>query len=945
MYGQFKGFLSRTFLVSLSSTLALLTFSSALQAQQEGLVEEVIVTGFRGSLEAALNNKREAINNTESIIAEDIGKMPDLNLAESIQRVPGVAITREGGEGRNISVRGLGPDFTRTTLNGMEVPASAGGIDSSGGVNRSRSVDFNIFASELFNRIDIHKTPRASIEEGGLASTIELYTAKPFDNPGFHLSAGAQVTVDNLADETDPRITALLSNTFLDDTLGVLLSFAQSERSVRQEGFGTVRYSSPDLQNRDWACGACAGTTVNGAFGTTEDVNGNSIPHTINSVFTPRLPRMDYFSNTVDRTGITFATQFRPSDRLELGLDYLTSELENQRISYNYAAQFRDQWQNITPLEITLDPTGSFIAAGNFTNVRPRSESRGQFSNTDFTQTVFNGNYDFSDNVELSFMVGQATSEHDEEQYRYNIDGPVGGADFSFDMTQNPNVAAMTYGFDILDTSNYTIGGGTTIRKDLVERTNDTARLDLNIEGGVLGIKVGIISNTREVDSTRLDPVGLSQPATNTPVDNFPGLAVTFRSQVSGGFASALDTPPGFPTNWMVEDFDVARALYNNGDADGYTFEKNETDGSTFNVEEETLGAYGEIEYETELADMPLTINAGVRVVETDTRAAGASEAATGEIFSEIARNNYSDTLPSINAVLELQDNLLTRFNWSKNITRPSLSDLVPRVTDITVINGNVSEGNPDLEPIESDSIDLSIEWYFAEESLLAFTWFTKDITGFIAAETFLGVLPPDIAEIVALEPEYDPTDPDFDPGARDPFTDVWNLERPINSQNAELDGYEIIYQQPFVFLPGFWSDFGMIANYTHVESEALFDTATGPKVSSLPGLSEESYNFTLYYETETWGARVSTNSRDDYVTAVSGSNGNAEEYNTGPTRVDLSAFYNVTDDIAIRLEVINLNEEEERNYTTGPDGDLNLVREFNSTGREVYLGVTAQFF
>lgn len=927
--------LVRSALIGTAAFAAAIFLSPAVQAQDaradDGeVIEEVIVTGFRGSLEAALGIKRNAVNGTESIVAEDIGRMPDLNLAESIQRVPGVAITREGGEGRQITVRGLGPDFTRVTLNGMEVPGSAGGIDSAGGVNRGRSIDFNIFASELFNRIDIHKSQRASIEEGGLASTIELFTAKPFDNPGFHVSAGAQLTVDNLADEYDPRFTALISNTFLDDTIGVLLTAALSERTVRQEGYGTVRYSSPFLQGLQWGCGTCPGTTVNGTFAAGEDIN---------TVFTPRLPRMDYFSNTVDRLGITAALQFRPTENLEFGLDYLTSRLENDRLSFNYASQFRNLWGDITPLEITLDPTGQFITAGSFTGVRQRSESRGQFSETDFSQAVLSGSWDFSETMSLGLMYGSATSEFDEEQDRFNIDSlPATGNAFSFDTTQNPDVAAMTYGYDILDTSNYGIGGGLTVRQDVVERTNDTFRLDLNIDWEVFDIRTGLIANTREVDSVRLDPVGLTAPPGDTPVDDFPGIAATFQSQVGGGFASALDTPSGFPTDWMVQDFAASNALYNVGQ-----FERQELDSSTFNVEEETVGFYGEVTYETELAGMALLLNAGVRYVETETTAVGAVEGGTGPI-PVTATNSYDDVLPAVNVVWEVQDDLLLRLNASENITRPSLSDLVPSVSDITPINGNISLGNPDLDPIRSVSIDAGIEWYFAEESLLAFTWFTKDLEGFIASDTVLGTLDPGIAAGVAQLPEYDPSDPLFVPGAVDPFTGIWNLEQPINAQDADLDGYEIVYQQPFFFLPGFASNFGMIANYTHVESEALFDTATGPKVSSLPGLSEESYNLTLYYETEVWGARASLNSRDDYITAVSGSNGNAEEKNTGPTRVDASAFYNATERITVTFEVINLTEEEERNYTTGPLGVLNLVREFNTTGREVYLGAKVDF-
>jgi TonB-dependent receptor len=934
MISQYNKFLVRSGLTSTLSAIVLLVLSPVLHAQ-DAVLEEVVVTGFRGSLEAGLNNKREAVNSKESIVAEDIGKMPDLNLAESLQRVPGVAITREGGEGRQVTIRGLSPDFTRVTLNGMEVPASGGGIDSSGGVNRDRALDFNIFASELFNRIDINKSQMASIEEGGLASTIDMYTAKPFDNPGLHFNAGLQLTADNLADETDPRFTALYSQTFADDTFGILLSAAISQRTVRQEGFGSVRYSAPNLQNPPTWAGGGAGATVNGTFGSYADADGNVFMFDINSVFTPRLPRMDYFSNTVDRVGITAALQFRPMEKLELGLDIATSKLENDRISYNYAAQFRNVWNTITPVEITLDPTGSYIVAGSFTDVRPRSESRGQFSTTDFTQIVATASYDISDIITLDVMYGTAKSEHDEEQDRYNIDGPIGGSDFSFDMTENSNVAAMSYGFDILDTSNYTIGGGLTVRRDLVERTNDTFKTDLNFDFDNFGVKTGFITNTREVDSARINPVGLTAPAVDSPVDNYPGLAVTFQSQVGGGFGSALDTPTGFPTNWMVEDISVANELYGVNSA---TWVRAETDGATFNVEEETAGIYAQMDWDAQLGNMPLLLNAGVRYVETDTTASGVSSIA-GELINTVASNTYSDTLPSVNATLEMTDDLLLRLNLGKNITRPTLSDLVPRITGITPVNGNISVGNPDLDPIRSDSIDLSIEWYFAEESLLAFTYFTKDITGFIASDTVLGTLNPGIAAVVAQRPEYDPTDPAYLPDAIDPFTGIWNLTQPINSQNFDLDGYEILYQQPLPF------DFGIIANFTHVEATAVFDTTLGPVESNIPGLSEESYNLTLYYETDVWGARVSVNSRDDYLTSVTGSNGNAQEANTGPTRIDLSSFYNINDNFTLSLEVINLDEETERNYTTGPGAsNLNLVREYNSTGREVLLGVRVGF-
>lgn len=249
--------------------IAMAVASSAVAQEQsadldEKLLEEITVTGFRQSLERALDTKRMNANNTDSIIAEDIGKMPDLNLAESLQRVPGVAISREGGEGRKITVRGLGPGFSRTTLNGMEVPASTGGLDSSGGVNRSRDFDFNVFASELFNRITIHKSPVASVEEGGLASTVELSTPHAFDNPGQQVAFSGSFTADNFSGEKDPRFTGMYSNTFMDDTIGVLFSAAYSERTVRQEGFGSVRWTSAYSNGgRSWA-NTDADTDING---------------------------------------------------------------------------------------------------------------------------------------------------------------------------------------------------------------------------------------------------------------------------------------------------------------------------------------------------------------------------------------------------------------------------------------------------------------------------------------------------------------------------------------------------------------------------------------------------------------------------------------------------------------------------------------------------------
>jgi iron complex outermembrane receptor protein len=980
MYGRFKEFLSKTFLTALSSVFALVTFSPALYAQDEQIsqsnndVEELVVTGFRGSLEAALNNKREATNNIESIIAEDIGKMPDLNLAESLQRVPGVAINREGGEGRNITVRGLGPDFTRTTLNGMEVPASAGGIDSSGGVNRSRSLDFNIFASELFNRIDINKTQRASIEEGGLASTVELYTPKPFDNPGFHISGAAQGAMDNAADETDPRMAAIISSTFMDDTLGFLVSYASSERTVRQEGAGTVRWMAPqDNGNRSWANSpnplievhGTPNPDANDADG--EYVDGVSDP--LDFLIMPRLPRSDFFGNDLEREGYTAAVQFRPSDRLEFTLDVVGSELKTNRTGYNFFAQFRDQFQNITPIELTLDPTGRYVVAGTFRGVIPRAESRSQNAVTDFTQTILSGSYDLSDSIALRFMAGKAESEHTEDQLRFNMDalngggvispgtalvprfnenlaGNLGASEvlngvdptlFRFDFRSSSNVPELFYGFDITDPDNYEIANAD-LRRDIVDRDNKTLKFDLEFKGDNSTIRTGIISNNREVDAQRQAPVlndGTEIPnnlLSGQRVNSFPN-AYTEPFPYSGNFAEAIDPPAGFITNWRVNDFAAA------GEAYGLTgnFQLRAVDASAFfNIEEDILGAYGEYEMETELFSSPLRFNAGLRYVDTETVSKGA--VLIGGIVTPITETRSADeVLPAFNALLDIQDDLLLRLGLSRNLSRPALASLAPNITGITPNTGTIALGNPDLEPTLADSLDVGLEWYFTDEALLALTLFFKEFESIITQQTLQGPLDAQTQELVAAAR---PDTADGTIGSTQ-VTDIWNINQAINGEEAELDGYEIAYQQPFSGLPGFLSNFGIILNYTHVDSEVTYglDAFGREIVAPLEGQSESSHNFTLYYETEVWGARASFNERDDYITNARGADRNLQEATTGPTRLDGSAFFNVTDEITITLEAINLTEEDERLYTTGPLGDLNLVREFNNTGREVYLG------
>jgi len=280
-------------------------------------LEEIIVTGFRGSLELALDDKKKSAAAIDSIRSEDIAKFPDSNLAESVQRIPGVSIARDAGEGRNLTVRGLGAQFTRVRINGMEAMSTTGGTDSSGGANRNRSFDFNVFASELFNSITARKTASADVEEGSLGATVDLRTARPFDYPGFTAVVSGKAAYNDLAEETDPRASFLISNTFADGKFGALLSAAYTERSLLEEGFGTVR----------WDNGPSSGG-LNPASTPTNITIGQA---NAASTFLPRLPRYGVLTHDQDRLGVTGSLQWQVNEKNLINLDVLYSDFNADR--------------------------------------------------------------------------------------------------------------------------------------------------------------------------------------------------------------------------------------------------------------------------------------------------------------------------------------------------------------------------------------------------------------------------------------------------------------------------------------------------------------------------------------------------------------------------------------------------------------------------------------
>ena len=945
-------------------------------------IDEIVVTGFRASLTAGLDAKRRDANVIDVIVAEDIADFPDLNLAESIQRVPGVAIDRDAGEGRSITVRGLGSDFTRTRINGMEAQATAGGTDSSGGANRGRGFDFNVFASELFNSITVRKTAAAETEEGSLGATVDLQATRPFDYRGFTMAASVQGGYNDLSENWSPRGAFLISNTFgSNDEFGALVSMAYSERNTLEEGFSSVRWApafgtgssggfcspvgvAPQNPGNSGTNGSSAANCSTGnprPANTADNVTAYNTANQ-NGVFIPRLPRYGRLTHQQERLGVTGAFQWRPAETTLFSLDVLYSSLQATRqedflesLSFSRNAAAGGQTQVIVR---EAEVQNGMLVYGLFDNVDVRSESRYDDLSTDFLQVSLTAEHDFSDRFRGRFYYGRAESDFDNPIQttvtfdRRDTDG------FSWDFRGNANTPAIDYGFDVTSAAAWSWNaiGGPVPRSEIRIRPNGVDTLFESVQADFeydaidwLTIKAGINWKTYSSASYEF------RRADETVVPVLPGgVTIDNISTLLTGYGVNL-VPSGTATSWLRPDLDAIAELFNiycncdTGVAGGNFTLASITNGNARGgnrlVSEEDFAAYIQADFNTLLFDMPFRGNFGVRQVQTQLYAEGYSSTGGGTlVFGE---NEYMDTLPSMNLVLEPVEDLLIRFGVAKVMARPQINNslsganfLVPTTSlNATGPNFTASIGNVKLEPFRATTYDFSVEWYFAEESLLSFAYFHKDI------DTYIQVIRQDLAysDLTALNPSA--FAPGFCTGVCSPST-IFALTSAVNTDGGPLSGFEISYQQPFRFLPGPLSNLGVQLNYTHVESEidycndALCSTFV---TANLINLSPASYNATLYYEDDRLSARISAAARDGYTQNVPGRNGNATEGKIETFNVDASASYQITEQVQLTFEALNLTDEFNHQFV-GDGLDRESTSVYHHTGRQYFVGARYRF-
>lgn len=932
------------------------------QVDEPDSADEIVVKGFRASLGSALNAKRNEASAIDMIKAEDIADFPDNNLAESLQRVPGVSINRVGGEGRAITVRGLSGSFTRVRVNGMEAQAISGATTSDRGINTGRGFDFNVFASELFNNLVVRKTADAETIEGSLGATVDLNVARPFDYKDFTLAIGAQAGYNTLAKNVDPKLTALVSNTW--DTgigrIGVLASGAYSRRDYYEDQFGSGGWNPATVDG-----GFCSpvGVTpvspaLNPAQGTTATDCVAGVPRPAandtnyglvnrSTVFLPRLPRYGRFHHDQKRLGLTGSVQWEPAPGIEIGGDVLYSDYkvfreENWLEGFSFAraiaspnfgkpqtaireAILREAGVSHTQ-GANFGQTVYDIDYGVFDGVDVRSDTQYDRFRSRFTQYTLHGNFDVTDTLRMTLLAGKSRTDFDQTEQTTFLFGRNNTRQ-TIDFREDRNQPTIGYGFDVTDVAQYTLAPGSAEIRTAPSFVDNENRM---IEGNFAWKAAEGFTVKGGLHVDRFDfSVTPYQRANNFLVPTLTTAQLAEVTKLVEGFGEGMREGV-FPSSWVAIDYPAFAERYGLADYSG-DFALIQNLGGTRKVREDIVSAFGQVDFDMRDSGLPVRGNVGMRYARTKLRSTGYSQSIQQFVTAE---HQYEDWLPSVNLVADLTPKLLVRGAVAKVITRPELGFLSPGANVVISGTPSINSGNPTLEPIRATTYDAAIEWYFAPNSLLSAAYFRKDIKSYIQNQ--------------ALQQTFAQTGLPLSLLANsglDPNVSVFTVNQARNTPGGPLEGFEINYQHAFTFLPGFLGNLGVLANYTHVKSTITYylaASAANTTERDLLGLSRDAFNGTLYYEDSKLSARISGSYRGPYIIALPANNPLQDLEGVDKSLIfDASVSYQLTDKLKLTFEGLNLFDRRYRQYI---DSDRDSTFVYSHTGAQFYLGAQFRF-
>lgn len=920
----------------------------------EDSLDEIVLTGVRAAQQRALNIKKKSPEFVDAVSAEDVGKLPDQNIAEAIQRVPGVAIQRSRGEGDFVSLRGLGPEFVRGTLNGRSVLSATESFDAqlNGGVASStgRATNFDILPSEIINTLEVSKSVSANQVEGGIAGTVNVKTSKPL-KLGKKAGINVKGTYREFAETFDPNISGYFSTVNDDRTFGFLGSVSYSNRSIREDfsrSFGLF----------DFAPGGPA------------DYNNDGTADSRTNLFFPLSNNNEIYTEDRDRITALGSFQFKPSETLDMSLDLMYTKRDTD---------YTDR--NLIFLPIPFDGGGLTQNADGSYQVRDRAandilfdipsqlrpELTTDISNgTDEVISIgFNANKrieDWSLSTDISYS--KATGNILFDRLRIDANNAT-GLDFrtiygreGFNITQNA-------GSGLDSPSSYVVAryeGRIADNEDTEFAIQLDAEKDINA-GLFSSIETGVRYRSRIKDlglglananpSVALADIGES--AYETGFNNF------FKGEWDSNidYSSLL-----FPANGVIRNYINSQSGIDNLPVPEIT------PGTSFKVDEKTFASYVQLNIDAEAGGIPITGNIGFRLVGTEQIVNGARPSLAiedlgrtnttipdilvqGESQSVSSESLFINFLPSINLSIEASEDFFIRLAASKTLTRPTFGQLNPAFSGLNAVASNdVNQdgfatdfvaGNPALKPYTSTNADIGLEYYFNSTNAFYFSVFFKEIDNYIASSRNELVSQLGSSDIGLIGRQLDnngtPTDPSDDPGTieSESVIPVDVLTQPDNQGIAQIGGIELGYQHSFE------NGFGFNANATFVKTTAEF-AATGETID-FPGVSDYSFNGSIFYDKDAFEARLAYSYRDDYLLIPSGFGGQffADSYG----QLDASTSYALNDKITIFGSALNLTDARQQIYVKPTGVNANAADQFISesvVGLRFSLGIRASF-
>ncbi|SFI48280.1 iron complex outermembrane recepter protein [Collimonas sp. OK307] len=869
----------------------------------KGQIEQVTISGIRGSLQKSLTQKRNADSHVEVITAEDIGKMPDKNVADSLSRVPGVTIgnagATEGGfdEADRVSMRGTSPSLTQTLINGHNVASGDWFVlDQSGQVGRS--VSYTMLPSELVGSVVVHKSSEASLVEGGVAGSVDIITRKPLDfKKQFTAEATLGAVYADLPGKTDPQISALVNWKNEANTFGILVQAFSEERHLQRQGQEILGY--------------------------TQIAPGSKIATAhpdLTNVYAPNLINSALFEQQRKRTGGLIDAQFKVSNDFSFDVNGFTSEMKaaNYNRSYEFwgaqvinAGAGQSPNPGYTVKNNTLTSATFAPVAGTNYGVYDQISRPDESASSNFVE--LGTKWRATDSLTFTTKLGTSSGEGKTPTQNvaewnvgvgagagYQLNGIGTAANWNLGATNNasPNTGTTTFGWifgdqnvDVKDKENWAqvdgeysadLGALRTVQFGL--RYNDHKRSS-----------EGVIGQRPALDGSAGNPA------------NFPQGFQNFPSNFGSGLGS------GFPTNvWYYSPGQLA--AFN-----AFTLRDpvtREDWNSEFSVKEKNTAGY----LQGNLEGDHWSGNVGLRLVQTKESVVNnvsapdnAPGAIIGSAFGTFVRqqvnHTYVDALPSLNLKFDLSKDVVARFAASKTMTRPDYSSLAGQVTLSPPAQfgaiGSGSGGNPDLKPITSNNFDTSLEWYFAPRSMVSASVFAMNLTSYVGLGT--------------VTRSYVTSTPDHPANYQADYL----LTVPTNT-SGNVTGIELAYEMPL------GKNFGFATNATFINA---YDANNGPLV----GASKRTANLSAYFEDERFNARISYNYRSSFY---SGLDRSTAFYQAAVGTLAMSLGYKYSEQLAFTLDAQNLNNPTLKYYALSED----QPRAFYKNGRQFYLNAHLKF-